>query len=261
MEIDLARLIVRHRHVAPMLSALLSGTNAGVRIRDAAGTVILEREAGGIGFESFPLVVDGEAIGAVEGDRTGRAIAAVLSYAIARESDKRSLAREALDRYRELNLVYELADRLSGELDLEAVVAIVVGEASKLPGGGQGFLLIRNPDGALERAGGAGPGPADAKGGGILGAIADAAVAEEVNDVGADPRASDPERAFASIVAAPLVARGRTLGVVGAASSTPVTYQAADLKLISAIAAIAAPAIAQSETAAEPGRAPSLTVG
>ena len=29
MELDLARLIVRHRHVAPMLSALLSGTNAG----------------------------------------------------------------------------------------------------------------------------------------------------------------------------------------------------------------------------------------
>ena len=105
MELDLARLIVRHRHVAPMLSALLSGTNAGIRIRDEAGTVILEREATGIGFEKFPIAVEGRTVGWVEGDRTGRAIAAVLSYAVARETDKRSLAREALDRYRELNLV------------------------------------------------------------------------------------------------------------------------------------------------------------
>jgi hypothetical protein len=80
---DLARLIVRHRHVAPMLSALLTGTNAGVRITDSAGAVVLEREAGGIGFERFPIVVDGATVGSVEGDRVARAVAAVLSYALA----------------------------------------------------------------------------------------------------------------------------------------------------------------------------------
>src|SRR3954452_19560006 len=126
MEQDLARLIVRHRHVAPMLSALLTGTNAGVRISDAAGTVILEREGSGIGFERFAITLDGRTVGWVEGDRTGRAIAAALSYAVAREGDKRSLAREALDRYRELNLVYGLADRLSGELDPAAVGRILL---------------------------------------------------------------------------------------------------------------------------------------
>jgi hypothetical protein len=142
MEQDLTRLIVRHRHVAPMLSALLSGTNAGVRISDDAGVVILERESGGIGFEKFPIAVEGRTVGWVEGDRTARAVAAVLSYAVAREADKRSLAREALDRYRELSLVYELADRLSGELDIETVGQIVVAEASRLPAGGAGFLLV-----------------------------------------------------------------------------------------------------------------------
>ncbi|MDQ3128430.1 MAG: hypothetical protein M3Q66_08265, partial [Chloroflexota bacterium] len=120
-EPDLARLIVRHRHVAPMLSALLSGTNAGVRISDVDGAVILEREANGIGFERFPIAVEGRTVGWVEGDRVGRAIASVLSYAVAREGDKRSLAREALDRYRELNLVYDLAERLSGDLAVAGV--------------------------------------------------------------------------------------------------------------------------------------------
>ena len=255
MALDLARLVVRHRHVAPMLSALLSGTNAGVRIRDEAGTVILEREATGIGFEKFPITVEGRTVGVVEGDRTGRAIAAVLSYAVARETDKRSLAREALDRYRELNLVYELADRLSGELDREAIGRTVVAEASRLPAGGEGFLLLLDDSGALHPLGG-GPGAelaGDGAAGGILGAITASAVAEEVNDARADPRAGSAERAFGSLIGAPVVARGRTLGVVGAASREPIAYQAADLKLIAAIAAIAGPAIASAESTPAPG--------
>jgi hypothetical protein len=260
MEMDLARLIIRHRHVAPMLSALLSGTNAGVRISNEEGIVILEREASGIGFEKFPITVEGRTVGWVEGDRTGRAIAAVLSYAVAREADKRSLAREALDRYRELSLVYELADVLSGELDVAEIGRIVIAEASRLPAGGSGFLLLVDDAGALQPVAAShgsddGPGwPAGAGGGridgGILGSVARSGVAEEVNDVAADPRASATERTYASLVAAPVVARGRTIGVLGAGTRTPADYQAGDLKLLAAIAAIAAPALAQTRRSA-----------
>ena len=208
MEPDLARLILRHRHVGPMLSALLSGTNAGVRISSEDGVVILEREAAGIGFEKFPITVEGRTVGWVEGDRAARAIASVLSYAVSREADKRSLAREALDRYRELNLVYQLADRLSGELDIDAVGQIVVAEASKLSAGGSGFLLVRD-DADLLHPVAAAPGP-DAPTGpdappfpvasidqGIVGAVARSGSAEEINDVAADPRATASERGYA----------------------------------------------------------------
>jgi adenylate cyclase len=250
MEQDLARLIVRHRHVGPMLSALLSGTNAGVRISDEEGLVILEREAAGIGFEKFPITVEGKTVGWVEGDRTARAIAAVLSYAVAREADKRSLAREALDRYRELNLIYQLADQLSGELDIESVGRIVLAETAKLPAGGAGFLLVLDGAAILHPVGAsalpdAAPFPAIGSDQGIVGAVARSGVAEEVNDVAADPRATAAERAYASLIIAPVVARGRTIGVLGAGTRTRVDYRAADLKLLAAIAAIAGPAVAQ----------------
>jgi GAF domain-containing protein len=264
MELDLERLIVRHRHVAPMLSALLTGTNAGVRISDGAGTVIIEREGGGIGFEKFPITVEGRTVGWVEGDRAGRAIAAVLSYAVAREADKRSLAREALDRYRELSLVYDLADRLGGELEIDAVAGTLVGEASRLPSGGSGFLLLATSDGDL-RPGGGRPSAGDDRpvitdasiSRGILGDVAASGVAEEVNDVAADPRATDEERRYASLIAAPVVSRGQTLGVLGAASRTPIEYRSADLKLLAAIAAIGGPALAQLRVDSSPG----LSVG
>ena len=80
---------------------------------------------------------------------------------------------------------------------------------------------------------------------GILGAIAASAIAEEVNDVDTDPRSTPAERTLASLICAPVVARGRTIGVLGAGSSSRIEYQAADLKLIAAIAAIVGPALEQ----------------
>ena len=40
---ELRRLIVRHRHVAPMVSALLAGTDAAVTIRDGRAVLDIPR--------------------------------------------------------------------------------------------------------------------------------------------------------------------------------------------------------------------------
>lgn len=258
MDVDLKRLVTRHRHVAPMLSGLLAGTDARVIVTDAEGAVILHREgsgpAGAITGEGqrFPILLDGEAVGWVQGGRVAAAIAAVLGYAAAREHDKRSLAQEALERYRELNLIYDLADQIGATLEIPAVAAVAVREAGRLPAGGTGFLLLRTARGALEST----DDDADAPpaglvgaraGAGILGAVLDGE-AEIVNDVAADPRASAAERTMASIIAAPLKVRGQRIGVVGAWSDQPVEYRAADLKVLAAIAALAAPTIDQART-------------
>jgi hypothetical protein len=235
---ELRRLIVRHRHVAPMLSALLAGTNARVTISDADGAVILDRQAGGPAPDApvgrHAIRVEGTTVGWVDGPRPAGAIAGVLSYAASREADKRALAREALDRYRELNLIYDLAETIGATLDVGAVASVAVREASRLPSGGTGFIALRDdPDRRLD--------------GGILGAILEGE-AEIVNDVARDPRATDGERAMASVVAAPLRVRGRRLGVIGTFSSEPVEFRASDLKALAAIAALAAPTLDQAAT-------------
>jgi hypothetical protein len=233
---ELRRLIVRHRHVAPMLSMLLAGTDARVTITDASGTLVLDRGSAsatpGAGIERHPITVEGATIGWVEGPRPSTAIAAVLSYACSRELDKRALAREALDRYRELNLIYDLAETIGATLEVDAVARVAVEEASRLPSGGEGFIVLRDgPD--HERLDG-----------GILGAILEGE-AEIVNDVASDPRASATERGLASLVAAPLRIRGQRIGVLGTASTEPREYRAADLKVLNAIASLAAPSLAQ----------------
>jgi hypothetical protein len=233
---ELRRLIVRHRHMAPMLSVLLAGTDARLRIRDADEAVVLDRQVGAAPadapVERHAIMVEGSTVGWVEGPRPSGAIAAVLSYALARETDKRALAREALDRYRELSLIYDLSETIGATLAVEAVAAVAVEEAGRLPTGGTGFLILRDADdeGRLES--------------GILRAVFEGE-AEIVNDVAADPRTSATERGLASLVAAPLNARGERIGVLGASSLTPLEYRASDLKVLGAIASLAAPTLAQ----------------
>lgn len=254
MDVDLKRLVTRHRHVAPMLSALLAATDARLVITDADGTVILHREgsaasaasaATGQPAQRFPVSVENRTVGWVEGPRVAAAVASVMSYAASREQDKRALAQEALDRYRELNLIYDLAEQIGARLEVGAVAQVAGHEANRLPTGGRGFILLRDDDGILRSAGDT---VAPAGGGatnGLIGAVLDGE-AEIVNDVAADARSSDAERSsFASIVAAPLKVRGRRIGVIGAVSAEPVEYRAADLKVLTAIAALAAPTLDQ----------------
>jgi putative methionine-R-sulfoxide reductase with GAF domain len=254
MDVDLRRLVTRHRHVAPMLSALLAGTDARVIVTDAEGTVILHREGSGpagsitTDGQRFPILLEGQAVGWVEGQRVAAAVAAVLGYAAAREHDKRSLAQEALERYRELNLIYDLADQIGATLEIPAVAAVAAREAGRLPSGGTGFLLLRTARGGLEPTDGEEAPPAGfaaaRAGAGILGSVLEGE-AEIVNDVAADPRSTTAERSIASLIAAPLKVRGERIGVVGAWSDQPIEYRAADLKVLTAIAALAAPTIDQ----------------
>jgi hypothetical protein len=250
---ELRRLIVRHRHVAPMVSALLASVDAKVTIHDAEGAVILERGEGGhpAGTSArADVTVDGEVLGWVEGGRSTRGVAAVLSYAAARERDKRSLANEALERYRELSLIYDLAAVIGGSHAVEPVVATAVEELSRLPHDARGFLLLRDGD-VLSAAPGSNvsgsPVTSARLGVGIVGGIAATGGTELVERTDNDPRATDPERAGGSLVAAALRAGDRTLGVVGA-TATGGPFRSADLKVVTAIAALAGPAIGRAMT-------------
>jgi transcriptional regulator with GAF, ATPase, and Fis domain len=249
---ELRRLIVRHRHVAPMVSALLASIDASITIRDAEGEVVLQREGAGAGESRHEVAVEGEVLGSVEGGRSSRGIAAVLGYAAARERDKRSLANEALERYRELSLIYDLASAIGGASDPETIVATATAELSRLPHDARGFLLLLEPDGSLRAArGSAGDSPlsgarADA---GIVGEVVTASSAELVESAADDDRATHEEREAGSLVVAPLRADDRVIGALGA-TATGGAFRAADLKVVTAIAALAGPAIGRALAAA-----------
>jgi hypothetical protein len=234
-----------------MVSALLAGTDAAVTIRDADGEVILDRLAAARdGTERHEITVDRDVLGTVEGGRTARAVASVLAYAAARERDKRSLATEALERYRELSLIYDLAATIGGAADETAVVAAAVRELGRLPGEPVPFVVLVDERGGL--VGASGPFAQVALGEGVVGGAVERGEADLVDDVADEPFAAAAERGHRAIVVAPLRVDDRTIGAIGAASSTPAAFRAADLKVVAAIAALAGPAIGQHRRHAAP---------
>ena len=241
-----------------MVSALLAGTDAAVTIRAADGELILERQGiaadASARTDSFDIVAGGERIGTVEGGRIARAVAAVLSYAASRERDARSLAQEALERYRELSLIYDLAGSIGASLDVTSIAVTAMAEAARLPNASTSFLLLLAPGDRLEPVPGITGGAEDDASRfwatpldeGVVGNVATAGSAELVDDISADPRATAAERSTGgAVVVAPLRAIERTIGVVGAATAPGAAFRAADLKVISAIAALTGPAIEQ----------------
>jgi hypothetical protein len=243
MELDLRRLIVRHRHVAPMVSALLAGTDARVRIVDADNQVILARQLdqGDAVEQRSPITATGRIVGWVEGGRVAASIAVVLSYAYARELDKRTLAQEALDRYRELNLIYGLASALGGTTDLGAVAETILAEVDRLPGE-ESFLLTTGDDEAFAPL--ARDSSIQAEAGGVIDSALDGE-AEIVNDLSGDPRSTPTERQFTALIVAPLRGQAGPIGVIGRVSRKQIEFRAGDLKVLSAIAALAGPAVDQ----------------
>lgn len=129
---------------------------------------------------------------------------------------------------------------------MDAVARVAIGEAGRLSPGSEGFLFLHEGTGALRQRPANDPTPlaGDHTTEGLLGAIL-YGDAEIVNDVAADPRANEAEKAVSSLVAAPLRVRGQRIGVVGTASVAPVEFRAGDLKIVTALAALAGPTIQQ----------------
>jgi GAF domain-containing protein len=227
---------------------------------------------------------------------------------IERELERRALAREALDKYRELNLLYDVSEKIGASLDVGEVAGVAINEARRLIKRGVGVVLVLDEATGLmspleiaidgDQGPGAGdqgsgpqagsiPGPRSLQapsvklGEGVIGKIVANGRPEVVIDVAADPRSeaaddvtggpsdsmSEPWRAsggewepgrrprslrsglkadFAlgrSLICAPLMSKQRVIGAFVIYSAEPVEYTAADLKLLSAIASLAAPAI------------------
>ena len=78
-----------------------------------------------------PVVVDGAQIAEVVGG-DARRVAHVLSAIAGVETERRRLADEVLNLYREINLLYDLADRLSGATGVRDLGDRMITEATRL---------------------------------------------------------------------------------------------------------------------------------
>lgn len=196
------------------------------------------------GLERHPVLLDGQTIGWVTGGSRPAELAGLLSWLAAREAEKKTLAGEVLDRYRELNLLYHLSETLGASPFPDAIAATALAAAVRIIPAQSGQILLK-PGQSL-------PGQILATSGEAFTVISGCQLVERVLSTGKAEltNAAAGEDIFKetggltiSALCAPLKTDKNTLGVILLASPGEKTYTAGDLKLLNSIALQAAPVI------------------
>ncbi len=233
--------LLHQPELATLLAEMAQGEAWGVT--DAQGHLLAGSTQAG---EGIGLTSEGQTLGWVYGSRATW-LARWLQYVVTQEEEKRTLAQETLDRYREVNLLYDLAEKMHATLDLQALADLVIAETQALLGGYQGCLMLYNPHSqVLEVVSSYGP-PVEQTyfppGMGIAGHVFQTGRAEIVNHVTQDTRFVPGLIPIQALMCAPLNTKAGVLGVINVTSDTPVEYTASHLKRLMALAAQAALAI------------------
>ncbi len=239
--LTLGTLIRKQQDVAAVVSALVGGFGAGLGVEDADGRLLIGERNGG---SRAAVTLDGEHLGWVCGGTQAMVVADLLRHLAAKEVERKTLASEVLHLYREVNLIYSFSEKLASTLDVETVAALTLEEARHLITATDGTVMLLDDVAApLRPVAVFGDVYATAPPDGLLVSIVASGQGEIVNDVRADGRHNGDGRAVASLICTPLRVKERVTGLIALSSSAPVSYTAAELKLLNTLALQAASAV------------------
>ncbi len=240
--------LLNPRNVAYALIAdLLHAFAAPVAVLDPDGTLLVGENYIGE-TEKNAVEYEGRRLGWVQGPEPQSVIIArLLGQMLAKEAEKRALAGDLLDKYRELNLLYNLSEHLLATPEPQAIAATSLSEAARLIRTSTAWLLLREEGSAglnlIATTGG--PlslddciGQED-----LVAHVLASREAEIRNHVPAHGFSSDQQLRKLALICAPLKTEQRILGVIVLAGIPPISYTARDLKLLNTVALQAAPAI------------------
>jgi HD-GYP domain-containing protein (c-di-GMP phosphodiesterase class II) len=247
MAVGILDKIMKKRAFAPILHHMVSALETPLLIEDAEGRLLMAAGSAE-GARRYPVNVAGEVIGWVCGCERVAPIASLLSYQAETDAEKRTLAGETLNKYKEITLLYDIVEKVSSCLDTKEVARLVIDEARRVIRlSSISVLLLNRETDVLELIGEYGHEPETtstvSRGVGIAGSVWDSGRAEIVNDVHADSRFVEGTVTISSLMCAPLKAKDMVVGIIKLGNDQPVTYTAEDLKLFTTLATLAAVAI------------------
>jgi HD-GYP domain-containing protein (c-di-GMP phosphodiesterase class II) len=245
-QISLQKLLHR-AEIAPVVRGIVVALGSRILIEDLKGKMLLSSDGDAEAVSRHPVLCAQETIGWVSGDGKAHSVAVLLSHLAEREHERKALVQETLNKYKEISLLYGVAEKIASCLDLREAARLAVEEAKKvIRADNVSVQLLSELSGKLETiyASGAGAGlDVEEPGSGIAGAVLATGRAEIVNDVTSDPRYVERAVPISSLLCAPLQTKGRVIGLMNMSSDQPLVYTAEDLKLLVALSSQAAVAI------------------
>ncbi|MSU89178.1 GAF domain-containing protein [Rhodobacteraceae bacterium 2CG4] len=239
------RRLLKKPEVARNVLPLLEDPRRPRAVTDNAGQVLAGDPAAKSG-PSTRISLGDDTLGFAWGDGSDD-IARTFGALAAQDREIRALGRESLEKYREITMLYSLAEKIIGAPDPTRIANIVCEEALRFLRCDSAALLMLNPaTNRLEIIANRGKSFHDRAtrdvGDDVIGRILGTGMGEIVNELGA-AAPLEATNALTSVVVAPLRTNEKTFGALVAGSEVQRHFNASDLQVLNAVAAHAAAAI------------------
>ncbi|MEM1255393.1 MAG: GAF domain-containing protein [Cyanobacteria bacterium P01_H01_bin.21] len=235
VSVDLKKIVLKKEY--SLIQDVISATAAHISIETADGQ-LLWGDRGDDSCDRYPIAIDGYTLGWVNGDDKAQMIAKLISRLAYRESERRSLAQELLSKYKEIALLFNLSEKIIDSSDIREVATLVLEEARDLLKSSHGALMLLQDTSLLEPVASFGVDrvfeTTTHLGSGIVGTIVNCGRGEIVNDVAADERSQQSQRA--ALICVPLKSKESTIGAIALSRAVTNPYSAEDLKLLTTMA-------------------------
>lgn len=200
--------------------------------------------------KGYEIIVEDKILGWIVSSDLNHPIAQLVIYLIETEVNKKVLAADALDKYEELNFLYDISSKISTCLHVNEVIKLMANEALKqIPGNALVVMIYNNHEKSMQTfypktdENQVMLGKKIPTNVGIYGSVFNSGKAEIVNKVTLDPRFIPQSFEMSSLMCSPLMTQTGNLGVIQISSDRPLEYTAQDLKLFTALASQAAASI------------------
>lgn len=237
--------------VFPLLKGLVNTLDVAIAIQNHDGKTLpislnerLLDSVDQASMHKLPIQIEEELLGWIIGNgaiANVQQIADLINFVVKREFESKMLANDVLDKYREINLLYTIASKMSQCLDVKEIAGLVIDEASRLIRATSASVMLYNQKShILEIIAARGtaldhPTLAIAPKQGIAGYVFASGKPELLNEASKDPRYVASENESYALICAPICTKDRVLGVVNISNSEPISYTSQDLKLFTAL--------------------------
>ena len=235
-----------------MLTELSNCLEGNFCILDSAGDIAFGEDtsdANPVNLVEHDINYNDTLVGVVRGNDKGKVVAAIIANLMGQEDDKKTILNETLERYKEITLLHDLAERLTRSLNPGKIGETVVQEIKNTLTCNNALVMLLNEESnTLKVLSSANPENANVivklgKRRGIGGSILKTGNAEIINDVENDERNKNNVYEEKSMMCAPLKVQDKIFGLVQVSTNEPHIYSSGDLKLFTTISAQASYAL------------------
>ncbi len=238
-KLTLKRLFKRKDFITS-LEDLIESRGKTACIKDETGEILIGTTLCS-GHHEHPIIIDGQLAGWVVGKENDVILANLVTSLGRCEMEKRAVGQEALNKYKEITLLYDCSERIAACLNTSEVANLLIEETRRIiKSTNVSVMLFDEKLGTLNIIAALGNEYSPKKdirpGEGIAGLVFSTGKAEIVNNVKSDSRYREGKNKTRSLLCIPLKTKGDSFGVLNISTDKANRYSAEDLKVASTIA-------------------------